>query len=700
MLPTDLGTKNSTAPVVVISILSIESSTVAATAFGVLARAGWTRTRLPVHLPHFLLDLALTLAAAAVVVLASRRLRLPAIVGLLLTGMLLGPSGLALVAGGEEVEVFAEIGVVALLFTLGLEFSRDRVRRVGRPFLLAGPLQLFGTAALVAPLALLFGMEARPAIFLGFLIALSSTALVLRIYAQRRELEAPHGRIGLGVLLFQDLMLAPILAIAPLLAGLEGGGPWEVAVRFGTSAVLLAGVFLVARFVVPPFLGRLIGGQLQDIFLLAAVATCLGLALLTAELGFSAALGAFLAGVLLAESDYSHQVAAEMAPFRDVFTNFFFVSVGMLVDLEAALARLPVVLALTVSTAALKAVVAGVASLAAGLGSRAAITAGLGLAQIGEFSFVLATVGRTQGLLGDELYQVILATSMLTLLLTPGLASLGSRLGRRLGRRAPDAETELPVKENHVVLVGYGLNGRHLGRVLSEARIPWVAVDLDRAKVRDARRRGEPLVLGDGSRRGMLEHCHIETARVVVFAIPDPWALRQGIGLARQLHPGLFVLARTRRVDEIDELAALGADEVIAEELEASIELVTRVLQRYHVPRNVIDAEIRLLRADRYEMLRRSGPSGTVTQTLLAALEQGTTEIFRVEKGGPAAGKTLAELDLRRVTGASVIAVVRDGAPRTNPPPGLGLQVGDDLVLVGGHAEIEAAFRLLGGRGP
>lgn len=658
------------------------------------------------HLPHFLFDLALTLAAAAVVVLISRRLRLPAIVGLLLTGMLIGPSGLALVAGGEEVEAFAEIGVVALLFTLGLEFSRERVRRIGRPFLFAGPLQLFGTAALVAPLAMVAGMEARPAIFLGFLVALSSTALVLRLYSQRRELETPHGRIALGVLLFQDLMLAPILAIAPLLAGLEGGGTLQVATRFGLSAALLAGIFLVARFVVPPFLGRLIGGRLQDIFLLAAVATCLGAALLTAELGFSAALGAFLAGVLLAESDYSHQVAAEMTPFRDLFTNFFFVSVGMLVDLDAALAHLPAVLLLTAGAVALKALIAGTASLAAGLGSRAAVTAGLGLAQIGEFSFVLATVGRSQGLLSDELYQVILATSMLTLLVTPGLAHLGARLGRRLGRRPgrglqPSEPSEIPMRvlEDHVVLVGYGLNGRHLCRVLSAARVPWVAVELNRSKVRAAQRRGDPVVLGDGSRRAMLEYCRLDSARMVVFGISDPWALRQGITHARQINPGLFVLARTRRVDEIDELAALGADEVIAEELESSIELVTRVLQRYHVPRNVIDAEVRLLRADHYEMLRQTGTSGAVTQTLLAALEQGTTEIFRLEEGGPATAKTLAELDLRRATGASVIAVVRDGVPRSNPPAALELRAGDDLVLVGGHAEIEAAFRLLRGHG-
>ncbi|MDX1632936.1 MAG: cation:proton antiporter, partial [Thermoanaerobaculia bacterium] len=507
---------------------------------------------------------------------------------------------------------------------------------------------------------------------------------------------APHGRIALGILLFQDLMLAPILATTPLLAGVDAGTPLEVAIRFGASAAVLAGVFVAARFLVPPFLGRLIGVRLHDIFLLAAVATCLGLALLTAELGFSAALGAFLAGVLLAESDYSHQVAAEMAPFRDVFTNFFFVSVGMLVDLGQAGAHLPAVLGLTAGVILLKSLVAGAASLAAGLGPRAAVTTGMGLAQIGEFSFVLAIVGRNHGLLDGELYQVILATSMLTLLLTPALVHLAPRIADRLSQKEP-APPEIPVDRDHVVLVGYDLNAQGLGRILSEGRIPWAAVELDRTRVRAAHRRGEPVTLGDGSRRGILEHTGIHTARVAVFAIPDPWALRRGISVARELNPDLYILARARRVEDIDELAELGADEVIAEELETSIEVVTRVLRRFHVPRNVIDSEVRLLRAERYEMLRRRAPSEAATRTLLAALEEGTTEIYRIGKGDAAAGRSLSGLDLRRTTGASVIAVVRDGVPRGHPSPSLRLEPGDDLVLAGGHAEIEAAFRLLGG---
>lgn len=652
-----------------------------------------------VHLPHFLLDLALTLALAAGVVMACRAVRLPAVVGLLLSGVLIGPSGLGWVSAGKETEVFAEIGVVALLFTLGLEFSRQRVREVRRPFAVAGPLQLFGTAAAAGGLALAVGMEPRAAVFFGFLVALSSTAVVLRLYVQRRELETPHGRLGLGVLLFQDLMLAPILAVTPLLAGVgDEAGVGAVAARFGGSLLLLVVVFLVARFLLPPFLGRLIGARLNDIFILAAVALCLGAAWLTSELGFSAALGAFLAGVLLAEADFSHLAAAEVGPFRDVFTNFFFISVGMLLDLRAALGHLPAVLGLLVVVVGVKAVVTTLAARLSGESLGVSLVGGLGLAQIGEFSFVLATVGRAQGLVGDEAYQVILAASALSLLVTPALVSVAPRVARRLARGAPAATDDDEPLVNHVVLLGYGRNGRDLGRVLGEARIPWRAVDLDRVKVREARQRGEPVVLGDAARREILEHVHVGSARVVVLSLSDPAAVRRALVLVRQLGHEPYVLARARRLDEIDELGKLGADEVMADELEMSIELVGRVLQRFHVPRNVIEAEIRVLRAGRYDMMRSAAGSGAVTRTLLEALERGTTEIFRLESGSAGVGKTLADLDLRRATGAAVVAVVRDGTPRTNPPADLELATGDDLVLVGGHGEIEAAFRLLGAR--
>lgn len=652
------------------------------------------------HLPPFLLDLALTLAVAAGVVVACRAVRLPPVVGLLLTGVLMGPSGLGWVAAGEEARAFAEIGVVALLFTLGLEFSRQRIERLRRAFLASGPLQLAAVAGAAGGLAAAAGLGWRQATFIGFLVALSSTAVVIRLYVERRELDAPHGRTALGVLLFQDVMLAPLLAITPVLAGTAEGGAGALALRFVLSVAAVAVAFVVARFLLPPLLGRLIGARLPDIFILGAIATCLAAAALTSELGFSPALGAFLAGVLLAEADYAHQVAAEVGAFRDVFTNFFFISVGLLVDLPALGDRIPLVLALSLAVVVGKALLTTLAGLAAGVGLRAAASAGLGLAQVGEFSFVLAGVGLTEGLLGDDLYQLVLAVTVVTLLVTPGLVRLAPALTGWLARATgrPEQAAEVAAgKSGHVIVAGYGLNGRNLGRVLAEGRIPWLALDLDRRRVQAAVARGEPVILGDASRREMLEHCGIERARVAVFAFVDPWALERAVTAARQLAPGLYVVARAREVAEVDRLLELGADEVVAEELETSIELLTRVLRRYHVPRNVVEAEVRVLRAGGYEMLRRPSVSGSVTRTLLAALERGTTEIFRLEEGAAAVGRTLADLDLRRASGASVVAVVRDGTPRTNPPPDLALAVGDDLVLVGGHAEIEEAFRVLGG---
>jgi CPA2 family monovalent cation:H+ antiporter-2 len=517
-------------------------------------------------------------------------------------------------------------------------------------------------------------------------------------------MESPHGRAGLGVLLFQDLALAPMLAVVPVLAGAVGeGAVGQFLVRFLGSAAVLAAVFLVARFVVPGLLGRLVATRMREIFILGAVAICLGMALFTVELGFSAALGAFLAGVILAESDFSHQLEADVAPFRDVFTSFFFVSIGMLLDLRAAIERWDAVLAFTAAALLVKALVAVGAFRVAGLALRPAVTAGVGLAQIGEFSFVLAMAGRAAGVLSPERYQVVVAAAVLTLLATPLLIAGGPGLGRWASRRwgeLPASQPEVEALADHVVLVGFGLNGRNLALVLDEARIPWIGLDLDRHRVRAAREAGAPLHFGDATRREILELARIGTARALVVAISDPDALRRVVRLARQLGPRLWILVRSRELAELDTLVREGANEVVAEELESSIEIAVRVLQRYHVPRNVIDAEVRALRAGSYEMLRGASPVGVVTASLLAALERGTTDVFRVEQDSAAAGRTLAELDLRRATGASVLAVVRGGTGRANPNPDLVLAAGDELVLVGGHAEIEAAWQRLRGESP
>lgn len=657
------------------------------------------------ELEHLLRESVVLLGSAVAVLLLAARLRLPPVVALLLTGLLIGPSGLGWIASTEEVEVFAEIGVVLLLFVIGLELSLARLKELRRPFFLGGSVQAGVTAALAAGAALALGQGTGRAVFLGFVVALSSTAIVLKLYDDRRETDTPHGRVVLGILLFQDFLIVPMIVLTPVLGGEAGAGPAELAVRFGGSLLAIGAVVIVARKVAPALFDRIARTRIRETFVLGSLGICLALAWVTHALGFSLALGAFIAGLLVSETEYSHQAIADVAPFRDVFASIFFVSVGMLVDLRFAAAHLPAILGLAAGVLVLKGLVAGGAVAALGLPSRVRILVGLGLAQVGEFSFLLMEVGRLHGLLAGEAYQLLLGAVVLTMLVTPLLvraapAAAEAWLRLQRGAAAGLEDRTAPGVEDHVIVVGFGAGGRLLARVLKEARIAYVVVEMNSETVKRSRREGEPIFYGDASRQEVLVHAGVERARVVVFAISDHSALRRAVRAARGLAPGVEIVVRTRRIDEIEDLRTLGAQEVVAEEFETAIEIFTHVLQRYHVPRNVVRAQIRLLRGEGYRMLRAPGRGAAVSAAVLDALEAGTTDIFRIEPGSPVAGRSLRDLDLRHETGATVLAVVRGETPHPNPVPDTVLETGDDLVLVGSHADIDRAFDLLGGRVP
>jgi monovalent cation:H+ antiporter-2, CPA2 family len=640
------------------------------------------------------------LGAAVLVVFVFGKLRLPAVVGLILTGMLIGPSGLQLIGDVEQVEVFAEIGVVLLLFIIGLELSFGEIKGLGRVFGVGGPAQIALTAAVVFGLALLAGLDWRAALFTGFVVAQTSTAVMLKLYDQRRETHTPHARVAFAVSLFQDLMIVPLIVLTPVVAGVAVASPVELAARFAGALVAVGLVAWAARYLMPKVLHQLVLVRARELFVLAALFVCLAMAWFTHTLGFSLALGAFLAGLLVSETEYSHQVVADIVPFRDVFASLFFISIGMLVDLGVAFERLPMLIGLALLLVAIKAA-AGVAAVAlVGYPVRIAVLAGLATAQIGEFSFVLMEVGRAHGLLAGGLYQTLLVAAVLTLLVYPLLIRWAPALGERaagwLGRPPGEGVEEVAERlSGHVVVVGFGMNGSLLCRVLSEARIPYVVLELHPGTVRAARRQGVPIVFGDASRREILLHAGIERAQVVVFAISDLAAVRNGVRLAKTLNPHVETIVRTRMVREIDELRAAGADDIVAEEFEAAIEIFTRVLARYHVPRNVIRAQTRVLRGESYRMLRVADPSTRASEAVLEALQQGTTELYQVGAASLAAGRTLADLHLRRRTGASVIAVVRGERSYPNPSPEIDLETGDVLVLVGNHRQIDRAFAYL-----
>ena len=647
-------------------------------------------------------ELVIVLAAAVVVISISQKLRIPGVAGFLLTGVLIGPAALRFVRETQVISTLAEVGVVMLLFAIGLEFSPARLRQIRRDFLVGGGLQV-GLSTLATVLILLpFGFPVPQAVFYGFLVSLSSTAVVLRVLAERGELDAPHGRVSLGILLFQDLAVVPMIALVPVLAN-AGVVAWgKVAGRFVLSLAVVVAVVIIARFLAPRFLHIIVRTRVREVFLIAALFLCLGMSLMTASLGLSLALGAFLAGIVISESAYSHQVVADILPFRDLFNSLFFISIGMLLDLRAVASQAVLVALLVVSLFLLKALAVLVAVRVRGYGGRIALTAALSLAQVGEFSFVLAGVGRANGLIPDWIFQGFLASAIVTIFATPFLITLSSRVAERAEKvfrwkcRPSEAEERAAAAGDHVIIAGYGLNGRNLARVLRETGIPYIVLDLNPDAIREARAEGETVLFGDVASPQILKAAGIARAKAVVFAISDPGAARRGVRIARELGPEAFILVRTRYAAQVDELYRLGADAVIPEEFETSLEIFVRVLEKYYIPRNIIEAEVAIIRSEGYGFWRQEeGERRPTLDRISDVLSAGTAQTFLVVRESPAAGKTVGELRLRTETGATIVAVVRGESSFTSPRVDFRIEAGDILVLVASHRDMDRACSYL-----
>lgn len=646
------------------------------------------------HAEPLLLDLVVLLAASLPIVLLCHRLALPAVVGFLATGIAIGPSALGFVDSTERVSTLAEIGVILLLFTIGIEFSLERLAKISRVLVGAGSLQVAGTLVAGTALGNYAGLPLGPSIVVGFIVALSSTAVSLAVLEERGELDSPHGGLMMAILLFQDLCVLPMLLVLPLVAGGGEATLVDVFSQMALAIIVVAAVVYSAKTVLPLLMRQILKLRSRELFIGMVVIVCFGTAWLTSKLGLSLAIGAFLAGLMISESDYSHQVVAEILPLRDLFSSVFFVSIGMLLDLEYLTLNITYVAALAAVVFVIKATFGAAAVLPFRASPRLAVLVGLGIAQVGEFSFVLVGESVRLGALDQTQFQLALAVSVLTMFASPLASSAASALlevreipGLALGssRRGEHAG------KGHVVVVGYGLNGRNLVRVLGGAGIPYSVIDLDADAVEEARATNAPIMYGDATRQMVLKHVYADTAAVVVITISDPAAARRIISLVRDMNPSAAIVARTRYVSEIEDLTAVGADEVIPDEFETSVELFARVLERLHIPRNVISAQVDVVRAEQYAMLRGLGGSKQYVESLYELFTAATTITFLVREMSPAIDKTLGELALGAETGAVVLNVVRKGRAYSDVGADFALKRGDILVLLGNHAELAQA---------
>ncbi|NOX87730.1 MAG: potassium transporter KefB [Calditrichaeota bacterium] len=638
-------------------------------------------------------DIVIIFGLAIAVLFICHRLRIPSVVGFLLTGILVGPYGFALVQAVHEVEILAEIGIVLLLFTIGIEFSFERLLQIKKSVLLGGLLQVSLTFLATMYIAQRLGQSSGKAIFIGFLVALSSTAIVLKLIQERAEVDTPHGRTMLGILIFQDIIIVPMILITPLLAGATGnlGETALILLAKGIGIILL--VMISTKWIVPHVLYQIAKTRNQEIFLISIVLICFGVAWLTYKAGLSLALGAFLAGLIISESEYSHQALGNILPFRDVFTSFFFVSIGMLLDIGFLFRQPGTITLIALGVLALKTAVAFFAVILLGLPLRTAILVGLGLSQVGEFSFILSRSGVEHGLLTGNTYQTFLAFSILTMAATPFIIALAPRIANAvlwlpLPKKLkagfhPVPKKKIESKKDHLIIIGFGVNGRNVARAARLSGIPYVIVEVNPETVKNEQAKGEPIYYGDSTQEVVLQHANIKEARVVVIAINDPTSTRRIVETIRRLNPKVHLIVRSRYLKEMKPLYELGADEVIPEEFETSVEIFTRVLTKYLIPKDEIETLIAEIRSDGYEMFRSLAKESSSLSDLHLQLSDVEVSTLRIAEGSPLAGKSLAEIELRKKYDVTVLAIRRNSQILSNPDVNMPFSANDVLFVLG-----------------
>jgi CPA2 family monovalent cation:H+ antiporter-2 len=637
--------------------------------------------------------LAAYLVALVLLVLLGR-VGMPPLVALLVAGALTGPSGLGLIRSSEAVDALAEIGVALLLFTAGLEVVPADARGEWRRILVGGTLQLVGTV--LAAAALLVGagyLAPGPALAVGVFVALSSTAIVVKGLSERNELHAPHGRLLLGVLLLQDLAVVGAMLAMPALSG--EAGTMRFLLGIGRVALVAGVVAGAARLVLPLVLGRVTGTKRHEAFALAIALASVGTAWVMAAFGVPLAIGAFLGGLVLAGSPYSHQAHAEVRPLRDLLASLFFISVGMLLDLGQVAARWPQVLGAAAAIIAAKAVLAAAALGLAGAAARVAVAAGVGLAPIGEFSFLFGRAARDAGLFGADLWQILLAASLVTMVATPALLAVGPALGARLARGAVPAQPPgAPPLEHHVIIVGFGLGGRLVARGLREIGVPYVVLELNGETVQRARAEGEAIWYGDAVQPASLAAVGVARARALVGLLSDPDATLRMVKAARAAAPALPIIVRTRYRREAERLERAGATVAVAEEQEASLEVLAQLFVRLGMPDNLAVALLDVIRHETVRIRPVAEVRGRLAD-LAGRLGRLPVASHRLLDGDWAVGRTIADLNLRAESGASILAIERDGDLRLSPPPDYRLAAGETLHLVGEESDLRLAIERL-----
>jgi CPA2 family monovalent cation:H+ antiporter-2 len=633
------------------------------------------------------------------------RFQVPPVLGFLVTGVLIGQSGLGILSlGSNGGGLSSDLGVIFLLFTIGVDLSLKELWKMKKDLFLGGTFQIALTTTLTLIVCTALGFSPATATFLGFLISLSSTAIVLKVLQERNEVYSPHGKTSLAILIFQDLAIVPLILLTPLLAGSSVNFEGSLSTVFLKGSLIILVFIVSAKFIVPKifyYVGRT--GN-KELFLVSVVFICLSAAMLTSSIGLSLALGAFLAGILISGSQYSQQAMGNIVPLRDMFMSFFFVSVGMLLDIGYLREHLPIIILASITLFIIKSIASAVTTIFLGCPLRTTILTGFALSQVGEFSFVLSGLGVSEPyhLLSKDIYQTFLAVSIITMGVTPFLIKASYKFADFIVKKV--SSTPLGLKfvngiyseslaeekietgiKDHLIVVGFGFLGKTIIKAAKTASIPYVVIEANPDIVEEGKKEGERIYYGDATLAAVLEHADIKNARVLIIGISDSAAVRKIVETVKELNPNVCIIAKVHDLKEMKRLNALGVDEIVPEEYETSVEIFVRLLEKYLVPREDIEKLVNDVRANGYRMLRKLSTNPGIDSgfSIKDGLPGIDIQVVKVGKSSNFDGKSLADLDFRNKHGVTILSVRRGSDMIYTPEGNFKLQEKDACILLG-----------------
>jgi len=637
-------------------------------------------------------DIIIILFLAVFLIVITAKLRLPSVIGFLLTGIIIGPSALGLVETISEIEVLAEIGIILLMFSIGLEFSLTKIKEMKKNFLFFGGLQVILSWTVFSLILRWYGLQFHQSLFGGFIITLSSTAIILKLLQEQDHLNSPAGLKMTGILLFQDAAIIPFLIILPPIFRFNEALSAQVFIKIAISIVGVGIVFILSRILVPKIFSLILKVRIPELFMVSVFVFLFGTALVTYKLGASLAIGAFIAGIAISDSDYAHQVNTEIVPSRHIFNSIFFISIGMFINISFLFAHLEKIIIITIIIIAVKSIII----LFMFIISRHALNEGFitafGLAHIGEFAFVLLKFSQQHNLFSQEFYQLLLSSTVLSMFSIPFALKLGKKISRHeIFKRKLSAEVQATSLKNHAIIAGFGLNGRNIARVLKLLEIPYSILDINPVTVRKYKSHGEPIHYGDIDRADNLKTIGISRASLLIIAVSDMEACMRAIKLAKKLNPALKVIARSNFLSQVEKMYKLGADLVLSQDMETSLIFIHHILKFYQMPDHVARIQTDILRKEHYRFFIKEESRESWKIALLDCIEQ-DNEMFFISPFSKHVSKKISELEPFNYEDMKIIGVIRRNKVLTRSLEELVIEKYDSIIFSGNHKKVYQAL--------